>query len=445
MAVFTVIGQVPGQAHMQANFANRSDADTMHQRLAIHVRNLWGDLETVLHPSRKRLLLLGLFTLLGHPLFYLLWTQAISQTYENLIVRATLAISGLVFFCQTQHQDRPNAWMRIYYGWNCWLQLPVFFVWMYWMNSASAMWMATVAIMVVVYFHLTDWRLASLGLITGGLLGSVLAWFMLDTWPTPDAVHAIVFAFALFSAFLLAISSASLRRERLGHSLAVIGIMAHELRTPVATASLIAQALRNAADRKERVEQLSRRLDELARVIHHHIDSQMMNARLMSLPSSTELISASSLVKQVLRDYPFNSSRDSLCVELIEHGDFWFMGSNRQFVQVLNNLIKNALYALKQAQAKLSKGDLRIVIGTRGTTGRIEITDRGVGIDEVAMRSIFEPFFSTSSETGHGLGLAYCRQVVMQVGGCLKVSSKPMHGTTFNLELRCQPAPSAPL
>jgi two-component system, CAI-1 autoinducer sensor kinase/phosphatase CqsS len=91
----------------------------------------FSDLETVLHPTQKRLRLLVLFTLLGHPLFWLLWTFGLPQTYENATLRGLLALTGIGFFMLRQRLDQPTFGMRVFYGWMCWLQLPVFFIWMY--------------------------------------------------------------------------------------------------------------------------------------------------------------------------------------------------------------------------------------------------------------------------------------------------------------------------
>jgi two-component system, CAI-1 autoinducer sensor kinase/phosphatase CqsS len=209
----------------------------------------------------------------------------------------------------------------------------------------------------------------------------------------------------------------------------------------VATVALVAQALRNNSNNPQRVESLSHRLDELTRAIHHHIDSQMMNARLLNLPRAQETISASGLVRQALKDFPFESTKASQCVDLVEHQDFHFLGSSRQFGQVLDNLIKNALHSLKASQSRLDKGDLRIEIGTRDGIGRIEVSDNGVGIEERNLHRIFEPFFSTSSDTGHGLGLAYCMQVVTQAGGTLRARARPALGATFCIDLPCYEFP----
>jgi two-component system CAI-1 autoinducer sensor kinase/phosphatase CqsS len=327
------------------------------------------------------------------------------------------------------------------------MQFPVFFVWMYLMNDNSAMWMASLAVMIVIYYQFTDWRLASLGLVLGACLGYVVASHMHDVLQPVSLEHALVFGFAWSCSILFALSSANLRRERLRQSLNVIGIMAHELRTPLATMALIAQAIRIesvAQDQKhkDRLEELAVRMEALSRMINHHIDLQMANARYTFQPLNNELISARQLVTKVLEDYPFGSRRERQCVQIVQHADFWFHGSSRQFTQVLNNLIKNAMHSLKIAQSRHEAGDLRIELGMRGSVGRIQITDKGIGINASQLKLIFEPFFSTANETGHGLGLAFCKQVIEASHGTIMVSSEPAMGATFIIQLPCQPAPS---
>lgn len=406
------------------------------------------ELEIILHPSRRRLQWLGIFTIVGHLLFWYIWTHLIPQNFEDWRVRAVLASSGLGLIFLPRGEAIQSRWMRVYFCLICWIQLPLFFAWMYWMSGASEMWMAATAVMIVIYYHLTDWRVALLGLVLGLTASAAVAIHMLARLPNVPSVHLVVFAFAWVSAHLLAMSSANLRLERLRHSLTVIGIMAHELRTPLATLALIAQALRDASPAKQdtnfqRHHDLAARIETITRAINHHIDLQMANARYVKLQSSNELLSAAQLVRQVIADYPFGSSKERQCVELILHQDFWFEGSRTQFTQVLNNLIKNALHSLKVAQSRYLKGDLRIESGMRDGVGRIQLSDQGMGIDAAHIHHIFEPFFSTSNETGHGLGLAYCKQVVEAVHGSIRVTSEPAMGATFTLQLPCFTPPAS--
>jgi two-component system, CAI-1 autoinducer sensor kinase/phosphatase CqsS len=406
------------------------------------------DIETILHLSPKRLKWLGIFTLIGHPVFWYIWAVLLPQPYESIIDRAILASLGIVLLYIQPQNGPQGAWTQRYFSFACWLQLPVFSAWMYWMNGGSSIWLATMATMIVIYYKLTDWRLASVGVVTGGLFATLLAAVQLNGLPQVPLSHAVVVAFSLFSAVILGASSANMRRERIRHSLVVIGIMAHELRTPVATMSLIGQAIRNeatnndGADRSETMVTLASRIESLSRTINQHIDLQMINARFMQLPRVNQLISATSLVHAAVSAYPYSSQRETDCIEVAVHENFWFLASERQFTQVLNNLIKNALHSLKAAQSKLVPGDVRIEIGMKGDTGKITVTDQGMGINAHHLQRIFEPFFSTSTDTGHGLGLAYCQQVVQTAGGFIRVKSEPAFGAIFTIDLPVQKAPS---
>ncbi len=409
----------------------------------LHAWIIAPELEVILHPSRRRLQFTGIFSCIGHLIFWWLWVYVVPQPFEDWQARLFVASTslGLIFWRKDKVWNSPG--MQKYFSLTCWLQFPVFFVWMYLMNDSSAMWMASVAVMIVMYYQFTDWRLASLGLAAGVAVAIILAMNLRDTLPSIPIDHWIVFAFASGCALLFALSSANLRRERLRNSLQVIGIMAHELRTPLATLALIAQAIRGEstavdAQHAKRLDELATRMDALTRMINHHIDLQMTNARSHYLPSHCELISAHQLVHQVIEDYPFGSRREAQCLQLVLHADFWFHGSARQFKQVLNNLLKNALYSLKSAQSRYDKGDLRVEIGARDGRGRIQVKDRGVGIDAGQLKLIFEPFYSTANETGHGLGLAFCKQVVEAAQGTIVVVSEPAMGATFTLQMTCQ-------
>ena len=402
------------------------------------------EIETILHASPLRLKWLGIFTLMGHPLFWYLWTQVCPQPYESLGIRLLMASLGIGLFWQQTRRGIPGVLTRRYFSFICWIQLPVFSSWMYFSNNANHIWLTTAVIMVVVYYHLTDWRLATVGLLTGHALGALFAFGQRGELSPVPLDDIILFAFAWFSAISLAASNANLRRERVRHSLVIIGIMAHELRTPIATVSLIGQSIRDEApnqDQQERVKHLEKmafRLESLTRVINHHIDLQMINARFMQLPRVTQMVSAEGLVGTAVKYYPYSSQREEQCVELTVHEDFWFYGSERQFTQVINNLLKNALYSLKAAQSRMNKGDLRVELGVKDQMGKITIADNGVGINADHLARIFEPFFSTSDDTGHGLGLAFCRQVVQSAGGFIRVKSEPAFGAIFTIDLPVQ-------
>ena len=401
-------------------------------------------LEPVLHPSQWRIRALGLSTAIGHPLFYLLWTKWLPQPYESLWQRLSISVMGLCLILPWISATPPSRSSAAVYSVIFWITLPVFFFWMYLSNGGTEAWLGSMATMFLIYYQLTDWRLATVGSVSGLALGWLLFQaFGPDVPPfTPEkiATHVAVLGFSWYMGLVLGISTSNLRREQLGYTLATMGIMAHELRTPLATMALIGDALRNEAEEKDhkaapKLEQLATRLHMLVRNMNHQIDMQISNARLLRLPVSTEVVSAATLVKEVVAAYPYRSSRERACVSVQIHSDFRFRGSQALFAQVLDNLIKNALRSLAAATTASEPGDLLIEVGAVRDRGRIALTDRGIGMTEDLQARIFQPFFSTNRNTGHGLGLAFCQRVVEGARGSIRVKSIPLRGATFILEL----------
>jgi two-component system CAI-1 autoinducer sensor kinase/phosphatase CqsS len=90
---------------------------------------------------------------------------------------------------------------------------------------------------------------------------------------------------------------------------------------------------------------------------------------------------------------------------------------------------------LMAADSRYPHGALRIEVGLLQERGRIVVADDGMGIDAALLPQIFKPFFSSSRGTGHGLGLAFCQQVVQSAGGSIRVKSEYAVGAIFTIEL----------
>ncbi|MES2510064.1 MAG: HAMP domain-containing sensor histidine kinase [Pseudomonadota bacterium] len=378
-------------------------------------------------------------------MFAWIWSSWLPQPYENLTLRVLASMLGYSLMTRRVNQDPGSPLAQRVFSVVFWLELPVMFTWMYLCNSGSTVWLATLAAMVLIYYHVTDWRLATVGTITGGLLAFSL--FLIFGPKVPAiaeaerAVHAVVFAFAWSIALVLSLSSANLRRTQLANTLTTIGIMAHELRTPLSTAELLGDAIKMEVQRQPdnpraiQLEKLALRLHTLVRNMNHQIDTQIANAKLLQLPQHTELVSAATLVHEVVAAYPYQSTRQRECVRVNIASDFTFRSSAQQFSQVLDNLIKNAMHSLMAADSKYAPGVLRFDVATVGDRGRISVVDHGMGIDPVLLPHIFKPFFSSNRGTGHGLGLAFCQQVVHSAGGTINVKSEYAVGAVFMLEL----------
>lgn len=113
---------------------------------------------------------------------------------------------------------------------------------------------------------------------------------------------------------------------------------------------------------------------------------------------------------------------------VVQPNDLEINADKEQISQVLINLLKNALEALKNTQ----EGKI-ILKGKINADGRaqISVTNNGPGIPDDLMDKIFVPFFTTK-ESGSGIGLSLSRQIMLLHGGSLKVDSNTRN-TSFTL------------
>jgi PAS domain S-box-containing protein len=118
--------------------------------------------------------------------------------------------------------------------------------------------------------------------------------------------------------------------------------------------------------------------------------------------------------------------------------------------QVFLNLVINAAHAIPEGRAETNQ--IRVATHEEDQRVLIEIADTGVGMSNELLEHIFTPFFSTRpTGIGTGLGLPICRRLVEDIGGELRVTSRPGKGSTFTILLPAAdavpepPTPSRPL
>jgi len=109
------------------------------------------------------------------------------------------------------------------------------------------------------------------------------------------------------------------------------------------------------------------------------------------------------------------------------------IGDSLRIEQVLINLIRNALDAVKPCEIRRVQVELSISANDHAT---VRINDTGPGIAPQALAHLFEPFFTTKPPgAGLGLGLAISSSIVQAMAGQLTVSNGAEGGAEFVLTL----------
>ncbi len=107
-----------------------------------------------------------------------------------------------------------------------------------------------------------------------------------------------------------------------------------------------------------------------------------------------------------------------------------------RFLQVLINLLQNAVDAIKQNPNPTQPGTIWLDAFPQENDVLLTVTDNGPGIDPDIQDKIFDPFFTTKEVgKGLGLGLSISYRIIQQLKGQLSVSSKPGQLTEMQIRL----------
>jgi PAS domain S-box-containing protein len=108
-------------------------------------------------------------------------------------------------------------------------------------------------------------------------------------------------------------------------------------------------------------------------------------------------------------------------------------GDEDMYVRILMNLLGNA-------SRFTEAGTIAVSVRREGNSFVTAVSDTGIGMDEEALRFIFDEFRQVDGSTtrkygGSGLGLAICKKLCDLMGGEITVSSRVGKGTTFYVKL----------
>ncbi|PLR68795.1 ATP-binding protein [Bacillus sp. UMB0893] len=105
----------------------------------------------------------------------------------------------------------------------------------------------------------------------------------------------------------------------------------------------------------------------------------------------------------------------------------------KQLKQVLLNMVKNAMEAIKDSDQK-DHGMISITGTLDNDHVTIRISDNGKGMSAAVKESLFNPFFTTK-EQGTGIGLAVCNEIIKSNNGKIHVESEEGRGSAFEITL----------
>lgn len=217
------------------------------------------------------------------------------------------------------------------------------------------------------------------------------------------------------------------------------GGVAHEVNNPLMIISgyseMIIKIIGKPDPALDRVREISHRIIQTSRRIAFVIQA-LRNYSHNRFLDELEILSITGLINQALALCKSKIQNAGVDLQVVlEEG--YVKSDGGKFLQVLLALIMNAVDAVSQQERK------EITIQTRRVDDRMLLTvqDNGVGVPAELREKIFQPFFTTKSESGTGLGLSVAKSIVETIGGSLRLDEAQTELTTFIVEMPAQEKP----
>jgi PAS domain S-box-containing protein len=216
-----------------------------------------------------------------------------------------------------------------------------------------------------------------------------------------------------------------------------LAIVSHELRTPLTSIVSFSELIRGEAEGLTPegirfVDIIERNADRLHRLVGDLLMLDRIEAG--ALPLDLAPVSIADLAAEAVRSASAGAAKQGITIDVTTGEGPTVPGDSRRLMQVLDNLIANAV--------KFSHRNRRVHVKAAydGGTWRIDVTDSGIGIPPEEAGLLFSRFVRASNARtaglpGTGLGLSIVKVLVEMHGGHVEVDSTLGRGSTFSVYL----------
>lgn len=213
-----------------------------------------------------------------------------------------------------------------------------------------------------------------------------------------------------------------------------IGMVSHELKTPLTSLTAYIQLLHSKASKNEDgfalnvLEKANNQSKKMVNMINSFLNVSRLESGKIHIDA--ELFDVSILLTEIKEEFSvvINSHRFIFQTEEI------FITADREKIgQVINNFISNAI---KYSPIGSS---ISISCSTNNGLAVVSVQDEGIGIDQEDQQQLFERYYRVSNQpqtvSGFGIGLYICAEIIKRHHGEIWLESEAGKGSTFFFSL----------
>ncbi len=251
-------------------------------------------------------------------------------------------------------------------------------------------------------------------------------------------VPAFAFTLILLIIFVFTVIVAFRQKKLTEMKNDFINNMTHEFKTPISGISLAGQMLNDPDIRKSpaMLQQISQVINDETKRLRFQVE-KVLQMSLFDRQKATmkiEEIDANLVVYNIVNTFKLKVEKYGGRISAhLDAMNALVEVDEMHFTNVIFNLLDNAV------KYRSEERPLHLIVGSRDLSGeRLEITiaDNGIGIKRDDVKKIFDKFYRVSTGNRHdvkgfGLGLAYVKKIVTELGGSITCESEINIGTKF--------------
>jgi len=218
-----------------------------------------------------------------------------------------------------------------------------------------------------------------------------------------------------------------LQKEKLSAVGNAIGMVMHDLRSPIKSITMITEILREEGVKSKWLGMIDECAGQASEIFDDFLDFIKETAvkkqpvhLFKSIGDGIRLAGAKQDIKNVTvnTDIPF---------------DIIIRGDESKLKRAIMNIVNNAAEALAENKIPNPVIDITAQKNEAGTSVETVIKDNGPGIPPAILKTLFEPFITNGKSNGTGLGLAIVKQYITAHGGTVVAENN--NGAVFTITL----------
>lgn len=209
---------------------------------------------------------------------------------------------------------------------------------------------------------------------------------------------------------------------------------AHEMRTPLTTINGLLEGIAYKAipaDQEEKcIALMQNETTRLIRLVNENLDYEKIRSNQINLV--IQKFDGKEVVEQIVDQYRSKAGEAGNTLKLVTTDSVHFTADYDRFVQVVVNIIQNAIQFT-------TDGQIEIALTREVEKSVITITDTGIGMTEEEIKNIWERYYKAdvsrkNTKYGEsGLGLAIVQQIIKLHDGYIEVESEVGKGSRFTV------------